>query len=67
MERQHPELEQILAAKERRRERLARLSFPQKIEALVKLQELAVPLVRMRGKSVRVWTNQTAKSSAPNK
>jgi hypothetical protein len=49
------ELERIWAAKEARRRRLARLPIEEKIAILVRLQELAAPILAQRGKVVRVW------------
>jgi hypothetical protein len=49
------ELKQLFAAKEERRRELARLPFPQKVEAVVKLQEMAAAILRARGKIVRPW------------
>jgi len=51
-----PEIARILAAKEARRHKLAALPFPEKVRAVVRLQEMAAPLLRARGKKVRVWT-----------
>ena len=49
------ELADILAAKQRRRKELARLPIEEKIRIVVKLQELAAPILRERGKIVRCW------------
>lgn len=51
-----PEIAWILATKETRRHKLAALPFPEKVRAVVHLQEMAAPLLRARGKKVRVWT-----------
>jgi hypothetical protein len=45
----------LFAAKERRRVRLAALPFPDKVRAVVRMQQMAAPVLRARGKSVRVW------------
>jgi hypothetical protein len=50
------ELNQILAGKQRRRQELARLPIEQKLLAVVRLQELAAPILRQRGKTVRCWS-----------
>ena len=50
-----PEVARIFAAKEQRRQILARLSFPAKVCAVIKLQEMAASILRARGKSVRPW------------
>jgi hypothetical protein len=41
--------------KEARRRQLARLPFPLKVKAVVQLQRMAAPLLRQRGRRVRVW------------
>jgi hypothetical protein len=51
-----PELRQIFAAKEERRQNLARLPFPEKVKAVIQLQEMAASILRSRGKSVQPWT-----------
>jgi hypothetical protein len=45
----------LLGAKQARREALARLSFPEKVRAVIKLQEMAAPILRARGRQVRPW------------
>jgi hypothetical protein len=49
------DLNQILAGKQRRRQELARLPIEEKLRAVVRLQELAAPILRQRGKTVRCW------------
>lgn len=49
------ELIRILVAKEQRRRQLAAQSFPDKVRALVRLQELAAPILALRGRRVRPW------------
>ena len=50
-----PEIARLLAAKEARRHKPARLPFVEKVRAVVRLQEMAAPVLRARGKAVRVW------------
>ena len=45
----------IFAAKEERRQDLARLPFPEKVQAVIELQKLAATILRARGKLVRPW------------
>ena len=45
----------LIEAKEARRRRLAGLSFPDKVKALVRLQEMAAPVLRQRGRNVQPW------------
>lgn len=50
-----PEVARLFAAKEARRRELAALPFPDKVRAVVRLQQMVAPLLRGRGKHVRVW------------
>ena len=50
-----PETRRLLAAKEARRQRLVRASFPEKIAALIRLQTMAAPIQRSRGRVVSPW------------
>jgi hypothetical protein len=50
-----PDIARLIAAKEARRRQLARLPFPEKVKAVVQLQRMAAPLLRQRGRKVRVW------------
>jgi hypothetical protein len=49
------ELAKIFAGKEQRRRTLARLPYPEKVQAVMQLQEMAAAILRSRGKIVRVW------------
>jgi hypothetical protein len=49
------EMERILAARQRRRHKMARLPIEEKLRAVVRLQELAAPILKARGKTVRCW------------
>ena len=35
---------------------LARLPFPEKVQAVIRLQEMAAPILRARGKMVQAWS-----------
>ena len=50
------DLNQILSGKQRRRHELARMPIEKKLLAVVRLQELAAPILRQRGKTVRCWS-----------
>jgi ribosomal 50S subunit-associated protein YjgA (DUF615 family) len=50
-----PEIARIFAAKEQRRQALARLPFPEKVRAVIELQKMAATILRARGKMVRPW------------
>lgn len=56
MDTLNPEIIRIFAAKEERRHKLAALPFAEKVRIVVRLQDMAAPLLRARGKNVRVWT-----------
>ena len=50
-----PDVMRLLAAKEARRRKLAGLSFPDKVRAVVRLQRMVEPLWRARGRRIHVW------------
>ena len=52
----NPKITRLLAAKEARRRRLAALPFPEKVRAVVRLQQMVAPVLRARGRTVRVWS-----------
>ena len=56
MDALNPEIARLFAAKDARRHKLAVLPFLEKVRALVRLQEMAAPVWRARGRKVRVWT-----------
>lgn len=45
----------LFEAKQARRKKLSRLSFPEKVKAVIQLQAMAAPILRRRGKLVHVW------------
>lgn len=55
MDRLKPEIEKLFRAKEERRARLAAMPFHEKVRAVVQMQQMAAPVLRARGKQVRVW------------
>ncbi len=59
-----PEVAKIFAAKENRRQALARLPFPEKVRVVIQLQEMAAAILRARGKSVRPWKMAPSSSKA---
>ena len=63
MEGLTPEIARLLAAKEGRRHKLAALPFAEKVRAVVRMQEMAAPLLRARGRKVRVWSLQGLSSA----
>lgn len=50
-----PEIARLIAAKEQRRRKLAALPFPEKVRIVVQLQQMVAPILRARGRPVRVW------------
>ncbi len=50
-----PEIARLFVAKEARRHKLAAMPVPEKVRAVVRLQEMAAPVLRARGIKVRVW------------
>jgi hypothetical protein len=56
MDRLKPEIEKLFRAKEQRRARLAALPFSEKVRAVLQMQRMVAPLLRARGKQVRIWT-----------
>ena len=55
MDTLRPEVVRLLTAKEDRRRMLAGLPFPDKVRAVVRLQRMVAPVLRARGREVRVW------------
>jgi hypothetical protein len=50
------EVAQIFPAKEARRRDLASLTFPEKVRAVIQLQNMAATILRTRGKIVKPWS-----------
>lgn len=49
------EIERLIIAKQQRRHRLAAMSFPEKVRAVVRMQQMVAPQLSKQGKKVRVW------------
>ena len=60
-----PEVTRLLAAKELRRRKLAGLPFPEKVRAVVQLQQMVAPILRARGRQVRVWNIEGSATRRP--
>jgi hypothetical protein len=58
MDSLNSEIARLVAAKEARRRKLAALPFPDKVRAVVRLQQMVAPILRARGLQVRVWNLQ---------
>ena len=50
-----PEIAQLLDASENRRKQLAALPFPEKVRMIVQMQQMVAPILRARGRSIRIW------------
>lgn len=55
MDAMNPDMLRILASKQERRRDLAKLPIEEKVRILVRLQTIAAPLLRARGKAVYIW------------
>jgi hypothetical protein len=55
MDKLPPEIARLIAAKEKRRRELAALPFPEKVRIVVRMQKMVEPILRARGRPVRVW------------
>jgi len=53
-----PEISKLFAAKEARRRDLAAMTWPEKVEAIIKLQKAVVPLIRERNSRACIWQLQ---------
>jgi hypothetical protein len=51
----NPELQEILAKKQARRQWLAALPFPEKMRIVIRLQATAAPIQRAKGRAGRAW------------
>ena len=49
------EIAKIFSAKQQRRQKLAHLAFPDKVHAVIQLQNMTAANLRSRGKLVRSW------------
>ena len=50
------EVARIFRAKQERRQDLARLPYPEKVQAVIELQKLVATILRARGKIVKPWS-----------
>ena len=60
------EIARIFAAKEQRRQALARLPFPEKVRAVIELQKMAATILLARGKIVRPWNVSATSEKNPS-
>ena len=61
MDNLRPEIARLIAAKEQCRRKLAALPFAEKVRVVVQLQEMVAPVLRARGRAVRVWALANSK------
>ena len=50
-----PEIVQLFDAHENRRTQLAALPFPEKVRVVIQMQQMVAPILRARGRSIRIW------------
>ena len=50
-----PEIARFLDAHEKRRKQLAALPFPEKVRMVIQMQQMVAPILRARGRSIRIW------------
>ena len=50
------EVARIFTAKQERRQDLARLPYPEKVQVVIELQKLAATILRARGNIVKPWS-----------
>ena len=55
MDAVNPEVARLFVAKEQRRHKLATLPFSDKVRIVICLQQMVAPVLRARGRPVRVW------------
>ena len=55
MDELRPEIGRLIAAKESRRQKLAALPFADQVRVVVQMQQMVAPILRARGRTVRVW------------
>ena len=55
MDRLNSASERVFGAKRAHRKRMAKLPIHEKIRILVRMQKMAAPILKDRGKDVRVW------------
>ena len=67
MDRVNAKAAALFAAKETRRRKLAGLPFPDKVQAVVRLQRMVAPLWRARGKQVAVWEIEQSARQRPTR
>ena len=58
-----PEIVRLFGAKEQRRHKLAALPFPKKVRIVVRMQEIAAPLLLARGRPAFIWQIETCRLS----
>ncbi len=50
-----PEIDRLFKAHEQRRQRLADLPFPEKVRLVIQMQRMVEPILRARGRPIRIW------------
>src|SRR4030042_476592 len=60
-------LERVLAAKEARRKLAAKLPIHEKIKIVIRMQEMAAPILKARGKRAGGWKKDSRKDTKEKK
>jgi hypothetical protein len=50
-----PEIVRLFDASENRRKQLAAPPFPEKVRMVIQMQQMVEPILRARGRSIRIW------------
>ncbi len=66
MDGMNADMARLFRAKDERRKALSRLPYPEKVRAVIKLQEMAAPILRARGKIVRPWPDRATRANEPS-
>ncbi len=66
MDGMNADMARLFRAKDGRRKALSRLPYPEKVHAVIKLQEMAAPILRARGKIVRPWSDSATRANKPS-
>ncbi len=66
MDGMNPDLARLFRAKDERRKALSRLPYPEKVRAVIKLQEMAAPILRARGNMVQPWHDPAPGAKRPS-
>ncbi len=63
MDGMNADMARLFRAKDERRKALSRLPYPEKVRAVIKLQEMAAPILRAREKIVWPWPDSATRAN----